>query len=188
MVILSENRWEWAVSDFAVLALGAVDVPLYATNTADEIGYMLRDSAAKVAIVSTKEQYEKMNQAGNLPALEHVVVMDAGEFAHAESFAKIMESAETKQVRDQAFDGRVAAVAGDDLATLIYTSGTTGEPKGVRLTHFNLVSNVNGLYPGYGFYGSGQLHLVFAFVACHGAACGLCADVSWGDDCVPAEV
>ena len=60
VAILSENRWEWAVTDFAVLAIGAVDVPLYPTLTPEQIGYMLRDSGAKVAVVSTREQYEKV--------------------------------------------------------------------------------------------------------------------------------
>ena len=76
VALLSENRWEWPVTDFAVLALGAVDVPLYLTLTAEQVGYMLRDSGAKVAVVSNREQYEKVMAAGDLPALEHVVVMD----------------------------------------------------------------------------------------------------------------
>ena len=89
VAILSENRWEWAVTDFAVLAIGGVDVPLYPTLTPEQIGYMLRDSGAKVAVVSSREQYEKLSAAGDLPELEHVVVMDAGEFANAESFAAL---------------------------------------------------------------------------------------------------
>src|SRR5437763_13626873 len=63
--ILSENRWEWPVTDFATLAIGAVDVPLYPTLTPEQIGYMLRDSGAKVAVVSSHEQYEKLNHAGD---------------------------------------------------------------------------------------------------------------------------
>ena len=77
VALLSENRWEWPVTDFAVLALGAVDVPLYMTLTAEQVGYMLRDSGAKVAVVSSWEQVEKLRAAGELPALEHMVVMDA---------------------------------------------------------------------------------------------------------------
>lgn len=78
VAIISENRWEWPVTDFATLALGAVDVPLYPTLTPEQIGYMLRDSGAKVAVVSSSEQLAKLKRAGELPALEHVVVMDAG--------------------------------------------------------------------------------------------------------------
>src|SRR6202165_4674243 len=100
VAILSENRWEWPVTDFATLAIGGLDVPLYPTLTPEQIGYMLRDSGAKVAVVSLREQYEKLTHAGDLPELEHVVVMDAGEFAGAESFAALMAGAEGKQQRD----------------------------------------------------------------------------------------
>ncbi len=151
IVLLSENRWEWAVTDFAALAIGAVDVPLYSTLTSAQLGYMLRDSGARVAVVSSEEQYEKLRQAGDCPALEHVVVMDAGEFAGAESFGALIGGAEGSAGRDAAFDARVAAAAPDDLATIIYTSGTTGEPKGVRLTHGNLASNVNVSTRPFGF-------------------------------------
>jgi long-chain acyl-CoA synthetase len=143
VAILSENRWEWAVTDFATLAIGGVDVPLYPTLTPEQIGYMLRDSGAKVAVLSSRDQYEKLAAAGELPELEHVVVMDAGEFSGVESFAALMEGAKAKQGRDAAFDAMVNGAKPEDLATIIYTSGTTGEPKGVMLTHGNLASNVN---------------------------------------------
>ena len=151
IVLLSENRWEWAVTDFAALAIGAVDVPLYSTLTPAQLGYMLRDSGARVAVVSSKEQYEKLKQAGDCPALEHVVVMDAGEFAGAESLGALIGGAEGSAGRDAEFDARVAAAEPGDLATIIYTSGTTGEPKGVRLTHGNLASNVNVSTRPFGF-------------------------------------
>ncbi|GGG76171.1 AMP-dependent synthetase/ligase [Edaphobacter dinghuensis] len=143
VVILSENRWEWAVTDFATLAIGGVDVPLYPTLTAEHVGYMVRDSGAKVAVVSSKEQYDKLTTAGDMPELEHVVVMDAGEFPGTESFARLIEGAQAKQQRDAAFDAMVKGARGEDLATIIYTSGTTGEPKGAMLTHGNLASNLN---------------------------------------------
>src|ERR1700684_3866902 len=72
VALLSENRWEWAVTDFAALAVGAVDVPLYATENAERVGYMVRDSGARVAVVSTLAQYEKLAAAGELPDLEQV--------------------------------------------------------------------------------------------------------------------
>ena len=143
VAILSENRWEWAVADFAVLAIGGVDVPLYATNTPEQVGYMLRDSGAKVAIVSTGEQLAKLNGAGELPELQHVIVMQSGEEGQAESLSRILAGAQEKEVRDATFDARVNEAQPDDLCTIIYTSGTTGDPKGVELTHGNLASNIN---------------------------------------------
>jgi long-chain acyl-CoA synthetase len=151
VVLLSENRWEWPVADFAVLALGAVDVPLYLTLTVEQVGYMLRDSGAKVAIVSNREQYDKVRAAaGDLPALEHVVVMD-GRYEGAESLSAIMAGADALQARDDAFDARVREVQPADLATIIYTSGTTGEPKGVMLTHGNLACNFSLSTKPFGF-------------------------------------
>ncbi len=143
VAILSENRWEWAVTDFATLAIGGVDVPLYPTLTPEQIGYMLRDSGAKAVVVSSHDMYEKVVAAGDLPELEHVAVMDAGELSGAESFAKLMEGAKQREQRDVAFDALVKETKPEDLATIIYTSGTTGEPKGVMLTHENLASNIN---------------------------------------------
>jgi len=116
--LLSENRWEWAVADFAALAMGAVDVPLYQTLTPEQMGFMLKNAGVKVMIVSTKEQYEKVVAAGELPDLERVVVMDEGSFPNAESFAAIMKRAPELEEKDAAFDAmgerRAAGGAGDD--------------------------------------------------------------------------
>jgi len=153
VALLSENRWEWPVTDFAVLALGAVDVPLYTTLTAEQVGYMLRDCGAKVVVVSSWEQAEKVHGAGELPALERIVVMDADPPTHRDEaamdgapsvveFAELLEGAAAMQARDAEFDARVLSVQPEDLATIIYTSGTTGEPKGVMLTHGNLANNL----------------------------------------------
>jgi len=134
VAIVSENRWEWPVTDFAVLALGAVDVPLFPTLTAEQLGYMLKDSGVKVAVVSSREIEAKVKAAGEIPGLERVVVMDElGEFPGSTPSDPI--------VPDATFDERVRAVRPEDLATIIYTSGTTGEAKGVMLTHGNLASN-----------------------------------------------
>jgi long-chain acyl-CoA synthetase len=143
VALLCENRWEWPVVDFAVLAIGAVDIPLYPTLTPDQIGYMLRDSGARAIFVSTQEQYQKICEAGELPDLEHVVVMDPGSYEGATSFSELMKDAAGRQQRDAAFDAMLQNVQPEDLATIIYTSGTTGEPKGVMLTHGNLASNLN---------------------------------------------
>ena len=142
IVLVSENRWEWAVTDFASLALGLVDVPLFPTLQAEQIGPLVAHSGARVAVVSSAAQLEKIRAIREETQLEHVIVMDdaaAGE--DALSFAALLGSA--PEGRDAAFDARARAVAPGDLASIIYTSGTTGEPKGVMLTHGNLASNVN---------------------------------------------
>ena len=142
VAILSENRWEWAIADFAVLAIGGVDVPLYATNTPEQVGYMLRNSGAKVVVVSSAEQKEKLAAAGEMPDLERVVVMNDGEQGTDESFHALIAAAAQLQTPDAAFDAMVSEAKPDDLCTIIYTSGTTGDPKGVQLTHGNIASNV----------------------------------------------
>ena len=150
VALVSENRWEWAVTDFAVLAIGAVDVPLYQTLTPDQMGYMLRNSGVKAIFVSTKAQYQKVVAAGEIPSLEHVVVFDEGNFEGAESFAEIVKGSAELEQRDATFDALVNEVKPEDLATIIYTSGTTGDPKGVMLTHGNLASNLRYSTDGFG--------------------------------------
>jgi long-chain acyl-CoA synthetase len=157
IAILSENRWEWAVTDFATLAIGAVDVPIYPTLTAGQIGELLRDSGARIIVVSTRIQYDKVEAVRADTLLEHVVLMDsAGLFeatwpADAVKFSALMENAAGKQDRDPEFDVRVQSVKPTDLATIIYTSGTTGEPKGVMLTHGNIASNTSFATREFGF-------------------------------------
>ena len=170
--LISENRWEWPAVDFATLALGAIDVPLYLTLTAEQVGYMLRDSGAKVAVVSSWEQAEKIRAAiklAELPALERLVVMDdepthndekqipfgndksKGDALSVTQMSELLKDARSMQARDADFDAHVRAVQPEDLATIIYTSGTTGEPKGVMLTHGNLASNFSVSTVPFGF-------------------------------------
>ena len=188
VVLLAENRWEWPVTDFAVLALGAVDVPLYGTITAEQLGYMINDSGAKVAVLSTAEQHRKLLEAGHLPTLEHVVLMDGTEPEGAATFKSLLDGWEQLRDRDPDFDARLQKTAGEDLATIIYTSGTTGEPKGVRLTHTNLASNVNVTTDEMGFTAEDSAisflplshvtarHLDYAFF-CHGAVVAYCPKI-----------
>src|SRR5579875_3279186 len=143
VAMISENRWEWPVVDFACMAVGAVDVPLYQTLSPDQVAYMLRDSGSRAVFVSTREQYDKIAAAGDLPALEHVVVFDEGDFPNAEHLSKLLDQAPQLESRDPAFDARLRETKPDELATIIYTSGTTGDPKGVMLTHRNLCDNLH---------------------------------------------
>ena len=149
IAILAENRWEWAVTDFAALALGAVDVPIYPTLTAEQTAALLVDSGARVAVVSTRAQYAKVAQHRARTALEHVVMMDDEGAQNAELFSSLIGDADNATGRDESFDREANAVAPGDLATLIYTSGTTGEPKGVMLTHDNIASNINESLSGF---------------------------------------
>jgi long-chain acyl-CoA synthetase len=158
VAILSENRWEWAVTDFAVLAIGAIDVPIYPTLTGPQIAELLRDAGARVAVVSTRIQYDKVAGIRAETPLEHVVMMDsAGAFentapADAVLFSSIMRAADGRgSERDVEFDELVASIQPSELATLIYTSGTTGEPKGVMLTHGNIASNTSFATRDFGF-------------------------------------
>jgi long-chain acyl-CoA synthetase len=144
VAILAENRWEWAVADFAVLAIGAVDVPIYPTLTADQIGALLADSGTRVAVVSSRQQYDKVAAVRSQTALERIVLMDDEGVADAVLMSSLLKDADARgSERDAAFDRAAYDVAPDDLATLIYTSGTTGEPKGVMLSHGNIASNLN---------------------------------------------
>ena len=160
LAIISENRWEWMVTDFAALALGVADVPLYPTLAADQLGYMLQDSGAKVVVVSSRELYEKVSQAGELAELEHVVVMDEGQFAGAESFGGLLAGWEGMQGPDAGFDAMLMEAKPEELVTIIYTSGTTGTPKGVMLTHHNLATNINVALPAFGL-GGGDSHISY---------------------------
>ncbi|MFP5206605.1 MAG: AMP-dependent synthetase/ligase, partial [Acidobacteriota bacterium] len=144
IALIAENRWEWAVTDFAALAIGAADVPIYPTLTAEQIADLLRDAGCRIAVVSTAQQLEKLNSVRERIPLERIIVMDAPELPGAVSLRELIAGADARGgERDPEFDAMVRAASPGDLATLIYTSGTTGEPKGVALTHGNIASNQN---------------------------------------------
>jgi len=149
VAILSENRLEWAIADFACLCTGVLDVPIYSTLTASQVAYILQNSGAKMVFVSDSEQAEKAMEACRQiardfrvvvfdppdPPLEDVLVwrdfLQHGRHAAADS--------------DQRFRAGALEARPEDLATILYTSGTTGDPKGVMLTHNNLSSNVKSV-------------------------------------------
>ena len=138
VALIAENRWEWAVTDFACLAIGAIDVPMFPTLTADQTAAQLRDSGARIAFVSTAELARKVLQTG---LIETIVVMEHSTDTQAIPFESIV-SGDESGARDAAFDAALQAVEPSDLATIIYTSGTTGDAKGVMLTHGNIASNL----------------------------------------------
>ena len=159
VAILSENRPEWTITDFAALALGAVTVPVYSTQTADQTSYILNDSGASVIVVSTKHQLEKVLTIQRHTPVERIVVMDAVETAHAVHMSGLMLRGPTDF--DPEFDARSRAVTPDDLATIIYTSGTTGTPKGAMLTHGNMASNIACSLDGFGLGTKEEVSLSF---------------------------
>jgi len=154
VAILSENRPEWTIADFATLALGAVTVPIYSTQTAEQTSFILRDSGARVVAVSTKHQLEKVLTVHRHTSVERIVVMDAIETAHAVHMQALMLQGPTDF--DPEFDARARSIGPDDLATIIYTSGTTGTPKGAMLTHGNIASNIACSLDGFGMGTKGE--------------------------------
>ncbi len=145
IALIGENRWEWAITDFATLAIGAVNVPIYPTLTGEQIAVLVQDAGCRIAVVSTRQQYEKLNAIRGQTSLERILIMDSSATPEgAISFAQVLAGADERGAeRDPGFDTLVRSVGPDDLATLIYTSGTTGEPKGVMLTHGNIAANQN---------------------------------------------
>ena len=152
VAILAENRWEWAVADFACLALGVADVPIYPTLLAEQIAPLLADSGSRAIFVSTRVQYDKIAAVRAATPLEHTVILDEETVPDAVTFSSLVAGADERGAqRDSDFDATARQVQPGDLATLIYTSGTTGDPKGVRLTHGNIASNVNYSTAEFGF-------------------------------------
>jgi long-chain acyl-CoA synthetase len=145
VAILSENRPEWAIADFACLTGGMTDVPIYPTIPAEQIAYILKDSGAAAIFVSNQVQAEKIRQIrSQLPALKAVIGFDDLPGLANMTIGELETRGVAGENRETIATYREDAmtVKPDDVATIIYTSGTTGEPKGVMLTHDNIFSNV----------------------------------------------
>ena len=143
VALLSENRPEWAITDFGCLKAGAVTVPMFSTLTAAQVGYILKDSGSKIICVSTSSQLEKVTAIRDeVPTLEQIIVFDPieGECPEGviqfEAVCELDGDGQGIGVRNPSYASE------DDIATIIYTSGTTGAPKGVMLTHANFISNL----------------------------------------------
>lgn len=144
MIILSENRPEWIISDIANLCLGGVTVPIYTTLVPDQVKYIIDDSDAKIVLCSNPELWEKIKAAkSELSKVIHYISFDPGAPEWALSFEQVLEKGKKLDAENPGlFEKMASEVKPGDLATIIYTSGTTGLPKGVMLTHSNFVSNV----------------------------------------------
>ncbi len=136
VALLSVSRSEWALSDIAILSLGAVTVPIYPSNTSEDVQYVLTDSEAKVVIVENETQFEKIK---NFKSLEHIVSIEKLPHSKVISLDELGKRGKTLPFD---LEKEIENVSPGDMATLVYTSGTTGKPKGAILTHGNLVSEV----------------------------------------------
>jgi long-chain acyl-CoA synthetase len=150
VAIASESRPEWVIADLAVMTAGAVTVPLYPTLSAPQMWFILNETEARIAIVSNASQVAKIREVEERAhALRTIVVIDGQ--AEGGPF-RVLSMADVRAIGEHAlaadpgaadrYRDEARAIAPDSLATIVYTSGTTGDPKGVMLTHRNIVSNV----------------------------------------------
>lgn len=134
VALLSESRVEWTLTDAGSIFAGTIDVPIYATLTPPQVRYILNDSGACVLFLANREKFIELKDVlGECPEVKHVIFFEDG--GEGMTLAQLEE-------KGHELEPEVVQTQPDDLATIIYTSGTTGEPKGVMLTHSNLVSNL----------------------------------------------
>ncbi len=139
-LISHNNQTKWDISDMGILQVGAQDVPIYPTISAEDYAYILNHAEVKIAIVSNKEIYEKLKSIKDqVPSLQEIFSFE--EIKGVKNWKEIIELGEDESLQEEV-EKRKEAVDPDDLATLIYTSGTTGKPKGVMLSHRNISSVV----------------------------------------------
>ncbi|NNK82427.1 MAG: long-chain fatty acid--CoA ligase [Flavobacteriaceae bacterium] len=138
-VISSTNRTEWNICDIGILQIGAQNVPIYPTISLDDFEYILNHSESKYCLVSDKELADKINSIKDKTLLKNIYTFD--EIKDEKNWTELLKLGEDTSNQD-VVENRKANVDKNDLATLIYTSGTTGKPKGVMLSHYNIVSNV----------------------------------------------
>ncbi|HEX2489926.1 MAG TPA: long-chain fatty acid--CoA ligase, partial [Blastocatellia bacterium] len=143
--ILSENRVEWTLADLGVINCGALDAPIYATQSPKQVAYILNDAGVEILFISNQAQYDRVRDAlVNCPKLRVIISFDpiVAPAARVMSFDDLLARGRAADAEEPGlYETMREIVTPESLATLIYTSGTTGDPKGVMLTHANLVSN-----------------------------------------------
>lgn len=151
--IISENRIEWVIADIGLSSIRAISVPLFPTTTSKQIEFIFNDCAASAVIVSSKFQLNKLlNVRKNIPSLRQIIIFDEFDFDEyndptIKTFSSIISYGSnlfTQDKRKKFINEAINKVNPEDIHTIIYTSGTTGNPKGVVLTHNNILSNIDG--------------------------------------------
>ena len=146
VALLADSRVEWTLADAGCLFASAIDVPIYPTLTPPQVSYILNDSGSSALFLANREKFLELKDIlGECPEVKHVIFFDAEGVTPADGLTLAQLEAKGRELErnDPGLIDRMAAeTTPEDLATIIYTSGTTGEPKGVMLTHANLVSNL----------------------------------------------
>ncbi|MBW3083250.1 AMP-dependent synthetase/ligase [Bifidobacterium phasiani] len=139
VALFSPTRWEWGVLDLALAAIGAVNVPIYDTDSAAQAERIINDAEVRLAIADDRERYGRLESVSDdCPSLRRILMLDGNAMGALEGLGV--------SVPDERLDERIASVTADDLATIVYTSGSTGTPKGVELTHRNFLWIVRAGY------------------------------------------
>ncbi len=166
VAIFSENRLGWAISDFGIQCGGGISVPIYATNTGEQAAYILNHCEAKIVFVSTKAQYEKLlrvkDQISNIElVISYERFMGDRSFPVYTQYQLSEVSTPIPEAERGQIEDKIDQIGHDDILTFIYTSGTTGPPKGVILTHYNVICNVTQAIGQLGGLGEEETFLSF---------------------------
>jgi len=147
VVIFSENRPEWVMTDLAVLCAGGITVPIYTSLMSEQLKYIIDDSDAVFVVCSKRDLWLKVEAVRrDIPKVRHFIMIDDEAPAGLLTLGEVADRGKAAAAADpKSFDVLAEAVGPDDVASLIYTSGTTGTPKGVMLTHRNFISNSKSL-------------------------------------------
>lgn len=142
--LVSGNRVEWNIMDIGIQQIGAIGVPIYPNISTKDYAYIFADADIKLCVTGDEELFNKINSIkAELPTLKQIYCFD--DFEGSDHWSLIKDRAQDIEITE--VEARKSVIKNEDLATMIYTSGTTGAPKGVMLSHNNILSNVYGSYP-----------------------------------------